>query len=148
MKLGDYFTLEELLATQTGIPNELENDVQLVNLTRLVALILDPLRKEVGTLYILSGFRCEALNAHVGGSDNSYHKYGRAADVFAEHIDVDGLAQKCTELDLPYDKIIIERKKNGSTWLHIQIPEPGIEPRKQVLVAEEVNGQMQYRRMT
>jgi uncharacterized protein YcbK (DUF882 family) len=49
---------------------------------RVLAVQLERLRKELGgTLGILSGHRCRAYNARVGGAVNSQHIYGRAADL-------------------------------------------------------------------
>lgn len=43
---------------------------------------LQKVRDQVGRMIIDSGFRCETWNAKVGGANHSYHKVGRAADIF------------------------------------------------------------------
>lgn len=48
----------------------------------LVALALQPAREALKMpLRILSGYRSEALNLMVGGSETSQHRFGQAADV-------------------------------------------------------------------
>lgn len=43
--------------------------------------IANDLRREYGVLHVNSGYRCETHNQRVGGSDTSYHRYGRALDI-------------------------------------------------------------------
>lgn len=49
-------------------------DVELVEILQLI-------RDQLGPVEILSGCRCKSHNADVGGSKNSQHMYGRAADI-------------------------------------------------------------------
>lgn len=54
-------------------------------------LVLDEIRRRAGVPISIvdaggSGVRCEQHNAHVGGVDNSEHKYGRAADLHPDGI--------------------------------------------------------------
>ncbi|WGL30908.1 peptidase [Dipodfec virus UOA04_Rod_504] len=54
------------------------------NLRSLVTYILQPIRESFGAaVYVNSGFRCKELNHHVNGAPNSFHLYGRAADITA-----------------------------------------------------------------
>lgn len=49
---------------------------------RVLAVQLERMRKELGgTLNVLSGYRCPAYNAAIGGASKSQHMYGRAADL-------------------------------------------------------------------
>lgn len=145
MNLGNYFTLEELEHTSSGILNQVEEDQHLVNLTRLVTIVLDPLRSDSGPLYITSGYRCKELNDSLGSKDTSYHRYGCAADVVSPNRSVQALAWRIQEMKLPFDKIIKEYR-GDTEWLHIQIAPPGGSNRNQVWRADQVNGKMEYTR--
>jgi uncharacterized protein YcbK (DUF882 family) len=53
----------------------------------LLALLQD-VRDKFGTLKVTSGHRCEDYNNFVGGSKNSYHLQGRAADIVPLKADI------------------------------------------------------------
>lgn len=82
---ASYFTLSELTYSATATAHSIQNvpSAEAVkNLESLVLNVLDPLRKRWGVpIYVTSGYRCEALNARVGGSKTSYHLQGMAADI-------------------------------------------------------------------
>lgn len=79
-----HFTLSEFTRSDAALKNGIENvpnELQVRNIERLCALILDPLRECIGhPIYITSGFRTQRLNRIVGGSTTSAHKEGLAAD--------------------------------------------------------------------
>jgi hypothetical protein len=61
--------------------------------------IADQLRQNLGVpITIISGLRCETWNRIQGGVENSQHKYGEAADIYAK-----GVSQSSVEAEL--DKI-------------------------------------------
>ena len=69
-----------ITASKKGINND-PNPEQERNLIALIEKLLDPLREMYGRpIYVTSGFRCYRLNKIVGGSKNSEHMYGMAAD--------------------------------------------------------------------
>lgn len=81
MKLGKYFTIEELTYTSVGVINTPNGD-ELANLKLLVENILDPLRELYGKpIHINSGFRNKVVNKLVGGNVSSAHLLGCAADI-------------------------------------------------------------------
>lgn len=82
MKLqSKYFTLEELIHTNTGLLN-VPNKMQFDNLQKLVTNVLDPLRELYGKpINVNSGFRSIAVNKKVKGAINSDHLFGFAADL-------------------------------------------------------------------
>ena len=68
MNLSNNFTLDELMATSTGLINKPDDPVEVaVNLTRLAITLLQPIRDRWGPLQITSGFRSWAVNSAVGG---------------------------------------------------------------------------------
>ena len=146
MMLGKYFTLQEMTATGTRAMNN-PDDQQLVNLTRLVALILDPLREECGALRVNSGFRSDVVNKLVGGSKGSYHMMGCAADIVGKTSSIETMAEIAQYIALPFDKLIMEYGDN-SDWLHIQVAPAGAMNRGEVYTANMVDGAMLYKLQT
>ena len=82
---GVYFTLEEFVRSATATAHGIANvptAEAVKNLERLVSRVLDPLREAWGSpIIVTSGYRCEELNARVGGVKTSYHLRGMAADI-------------------------------------------------------------------
>ena len=82
---ASYFTLTELTYSATATAHSIQNvpSAEAVkNLESLVLNVLDPLREAWGgPIIITSGYRCEELNARVGGAKYSYHRLGMAADI-------------------------------------------------------------------
>lgn len=105
-RLGQFWTLPELSATSTGIPNT-PPAWAAANLGRLVAVVLDPWRSARGApLIATSGFRSEAVNAAVGGADGSQHTLGEAADVVASGLSSEQLAREFLDLGIPFDQVV------------------------------------------
>lgn len=114
-----YFTLEELTksatASQSGIDNT-PSEAVVKNLNRLIAEILNPARHRLGKPIIVnSGYRCPRLNEAVGGVKNSYHLYGRAADITTGNISDNRRLWQILQ-NLPHRELIWER---GGTWIHV-----------------------------
>ena len=80
-----YFSISELLKSDTAIKNKLWNGAPKEaeeNLRALVDEVLDPLREAYGRpIRVNSGYRCPRLNTLVGGTPNSQHMRGEAADI-------------------------------------------------------------------
>lgn len=89
MRLSRNFTLEELLESYEGRRRteiwDIQNDPPewvVENLRELCQQTLQPLRELMDwPIHVNSGWRCRALNELVGGSANSAHIAGLAADV-------------------------------------------------------------------
>ena len=122
MKITAHFTAAELTTTLTGIANYPNLGNTWCNLTRLCCTVLEPLRALVGPLRVNSGYRCEAVNAAVGGSSNSAHLYGRAADIVPLTPGENALDLILTleESLIDFDKAILEYRGN-EPWLHVQV---------------------------
>lgn len=130
-----HFTMAEFVRSDTaakrGIDNRLPKSL-LPNVQALVDNVLDPLRDAYGKpIIISSGYRCEALNKAVGGSNTSDHMKGCAADIVgtpntkAENKRLFNLVQS---LNLPFDQLIDEK---DFSWVHVSYREGN--NRKQVL---------------
>ena len=80
-----HFTISEMLKSDTAIKQRLWNGAPKEaeeNLRALVDEVLDPLRAAYGKpIRVSSGYRCPLLNRLVGGSPNSQHMRGEAADI-------------------------------------------------------------------
>jgi len=132
MKLGKYFTLEEMIRSQVASRNGIDNspnNQQLDAMKALVRNILDPLRESLGRPVIVnSGFRNEAVNRLVGGSKSSQHQFGEAADIVVPGLTVTQVINKIRDLKLPFDQVIDE----FGSWVHVSY---GPRHRRQVLRA-------------
>ena len=121
-----YFTIEELIASDTakrrGIANTPSKEVE-SNLIALVDRILDPLRTIYGKpIYVNSGYRSQALNKAVGGASTSQHLTGHAADITAgSRAENKKLFVLIQTLGLPYDQLIFEKGNitEGPDWVHV-----------------------------
>lgn len=122
----EYFTISELIKSDTAIAKKIWNGAnkeQEENLTALVEKVLDPLRLLYGkSIKVSSGFRCLTLNKAVGGVSNSPHTKGEAAD-----LDTGSLAEnrKLAQLiadKLPFDQLIDEA---NYAWVHVSYKRNG-----------------------
>ncbi|AZE48342.1 Phage protein [Pseudomonas chlororaphis] len=133
--LSTHFSLEELLHSDLATANGLDNTpshLVLDNLRRL-AQVLERVRHEVlhdQPLRILSGYRGPVLNKTVGGSRNSAHLKGLAADFICTGFG--SPKQICAAIALStieFDQLIVEFGR----WVHLGLAPEGIAARRQVL---------------
>lgn len=94
MKITPHFSLSEFSRSSTAeflhIRNSIPDSV-IPNIKRLCS-VLEHARSIIGCpIIISSGYRCEKLNSVVGGSPKSYHRLGRAADLYPANGDLDNL---------------------------------------------------------
>ena len=67
------------------IDDNIPSEYVRLNIHALVTLLLQPLREACGhALKVNSGYRCKQLNDLVGGSKNSQHTKGQAADIASD----------------------------------------------------------------
>ena len=128
-----YFTYSELLKSDTALKHKLWNGAPKEaeeNLRALVDVVLDPLREAYGRpIRVSSGYRCPKLNRLVGGSPNSQHMRGEAADiqpVIGNEADLPELARILID-NGKFDQLIIY-----PTFIHVSYRKLGWN-RKQVL---------------
>lgn len=136
MNLTPNFTLAELTVSETAVRHGLDNTPSaehLANLERL-ARFLEEVRKILGKpIMINSAYRGPEVNAKVGGSRNSQHMVGCAADIRVPGMTPDQVCRAIIASDLQYDQLIRE----FDSWTHISIPnEPGSTPRGQTLIID------------
>ncbi len=123
----DAMLIHSDVAVQRGIDNFPPSDVQ--TQLQFTAAGLERIQAILGfDLKILSGYRCEALNAAVGGSKNSQHIKGEAIDficpAFGKPKDVAGFLFHWMHV-LGIDQLLLE-----NTWVHVSFT---LNPRFQAL---------------
>ena len=104
------FTYSEFTASRIAeglhIDNNIPSEYVRLNIHALVTLLLQPLRTACGhALKVNSGYRCKTLNGLVGGSDNSQHMKGQAADIASDA--PIRLARVVIDKDLDFDQMIL-----------------------------------------
>jgi zinc D-Ala-D-Ala carboxypeptidase len=145
LKLSKDFTLAEMLISQDavrhGFSEQFTPDNSVVkNLDMLVSNILQPLRDAVkAPIYVSSGYRCERVNLHIGGAENSQHILGQAADLHCYAISNEAMFYKILEIGLPFDQLINEF---NFAWVHVSYSQ---RHRKQILEAVRENGKTIYK---
>ena len=125
MTLSENFTLEEFTRSTTASTKKILNCPtvsQITNLQHLCTLILQPVRTRYGKpITVTSGFRSKALNAAIGGSKNSQHLYGEAADIISD--DNQRLWNLMNEMkekgEIEVGQLIDEK---GLRWIHVSLP--------------------------
>ena len=123
MQITKNFTLEELTATSTMMPN-MPNDVQLDSLKQLAVNVLQPLRDLYGQpIDINSGFRSVSVNISVGGVNTSQHCKGEAADLSC---DDNAAIFNLVRNNLEFDQLIWEAGNDiAPAWVHVSYKSSG-----------------------
>lgn len=123
-----YFTIRELTKSNTAVRkgiNNTPNSTIINSLTELINNVLDPLREKWGApIKVSSGYRCSALNRVVGGSTNSQHTKGEAADItsVSDSRDDNMRLLKCLlNSGIIFDQVIAENvdAKGRPDWIHV-----------------------------
>lgn len=137
VKITQHFSVSEMQTTSRPEKNNAPPEA-LINLTRLCCTVLEPLREMTGALRVTSGYRSPEVNAAIGGSQNSAHTYGRAADLqpIAAELNALDLIFAVAGSHIEFDKAILEYR-GGNPWLHIQIRDVNREPRQKLLMSLE-----------
>ena len=137
-QLSPHFSLEELVHTDTGLPNSPSVE-QGADLVRLCDTILEPMRALLGPLKVNSGFRSQAVNDAIHGAHNSQHMKGQSADVVPMKQSLEFSFQWIKATTIPFDQLIIE-----PSWIHVSVSPPGHPPRRQTLRAHMTDQGMVY----
>ena len=146
MKLTAHFDLSEFTRSESAKREGLDNTPtaeHLQNLKVLCEKVLEPIRLKYGSINISSGYRGKMLNHFIGGSVNSDHCVGRAAD-----IDMDDSGSGVTNKEIfEYikDNLEIDQLINefNYSWIHVGYRKGA--NRKQILDAVKENGKTVYR---
>ena len=136
-QLTAHFSLSEMIASDTAAAAAINNyppDDQLFVELRRTCELLELVRALLGQpIIITSGFRCEDLNREVGGSENSQHKIGQAADFTCGAYTPREICQKIVDNgQIPFDQLILEYDE----WCHISQAGIGNKGRQDVLTID------------
>lgn len=126
-KLTENFTLEEFLKSETadklGIPNQLIPGIDIYeinNLKLLCTCTLQPIRRFLNeSVFITSGYRSVRLNEEIGGSENSQHTEGMAADFTFKSFKkrwFEVVVLLVSSPHIPFDQLIIY-----DTFIHVSL---------------------------
>ena len=148
--MGKYFTISELCesakADELGIVNT-PNEEETKHLEELIE-VCDKIREAWTekcrlnnwgrpSIRTNSGFRCEALNKAVGGSNTSAHRIGYAVDFEPNNQKnkefFEFLTEWLKENNIAFDQLINEKPKCGvPSWLHFGLKNRQGLQRKQI----------------
>lgn len=116
------FKLSEFFASSTADKNGIKNEPSLDeratierNINSLVDNVLDPIRdKFCAPVIITSGYRCLQVNKLVGGTNNSQHMLGYAADFHIKGFTYLMMRQVFLNIydTMDFDQLIYYRSKN------------------------------------
>lgn len=147
-RLTSHFTLEAMSASQTAARLGMDNKVpmSLMGNIKYTALWLEVLRDRLSAhfgkeclIFVYSVYRSPEVNKAVGGSKNSAHMQGLAADIFVDLCSPAELQKLIYALmqDKLYDQCIEE----FGQWVHIGLkPASYGFPRGELLKAEKIRG--------
>lgn len=133
-----YFTIEELTRSDIAVLRRIDNTPNhetVLALTTLVDAVLDKIRERWGRpIRVNSGYRSDALNAAVGGSKTSQHRFGQAADIttgsVAENAKLFALIIELqAKGEITFDQLIDEC---NYAWIHVSYRTDG-KNRRQIL---------------
>ena len=133
-----YEFIDSDVAKQRRIDNSPTFEV-VDHLNELVKDFLQPLRHALGLpINVSSGYRCQRLNAAVGGSSTSAHLIGYAADItcplMAFNKFVNYVKDWVKKNNIKFDQLIVETdKKTGAQWLHVGLKNKAGQQRMQIL---------------
>lgn len=143
MNLSENFTLAELTssdyAERHGI-NNVPTDPEVLENLHILANGLERVRAALDgrAIFVNSGYRSPKLNTAIGGSKNSAHMKGLAAD-----IRVAGLTPReaCVILSSKMEDLAIHQLIFEGTWSHVAFADVDESPRHEVLTAVFKPGQ-------
>lgn len=115
--LTPHFTCEEASHSDTAIEHGIDNtmpSIYIGNATALARYVLEPIRQHFGYPFSpQSWYRNERVNKLVGGSKNSDHMQGAAADITISKVSLMALAEYIRD-NLDFDQLILE-----PSWVHV-----------------------------
>jgi len=142
MKLSPHFSLEELTHSNTAARLNIDNTptVEIIDNLTFLAKELENVRTLLShPMLINSGFRCHALNDHLGSNRTSKHTQGLACDFICPSFgNPRDICDTLIAAGLDYDQIILEFDR----WVHIAFTEDN--PRQQALIIDK-EGTREYK---
>jgi len=123
IQISKNFKLSEFIESETATKKNIDNTPSeeiIENIKLLVTSLLQPIRNNISyPFHVNSGYRCKELNDIVGGSSNSAHLQGLAADINLGSKQLNRILWEEIERgQFNYDQCINEY---GFSWIHIGI---------------------------
>ncbi len=150
MQLSKNFHLSEFTKSNTaerlGLEN-IPNELHIRNLKDLSSNVLQPLRDDLGSIYISSGYRGKDLNDAIGGAYKSQHCMGQAADIDMDNRNGASNRQvfEYIKNNLEFDKLIWEFGDYfNPSWVHVSFNK-GSNRKKIIKVFKTKSGLTQYK---
>jgi hypothetical protein len=129
MMLSPHISLAELTHTdRAGYDLEqAEGAARVLPALRATAALLEEVRALLGDRPIIvhSGYRCPRLNAAIGGSVQSQHMRGEAADWHVVGLELEAAFGAIRQSGLRWGQLILEGSRPGRpSWIHLSLGEP------------------------
>lgn len=132
-------SLDDLTRSSTAKARGLDNTPTpeaMRELEHLLSSLLRPLEMKLGaSLVVNSGYRAPQVNAAVGGTSNSQHVKGQAADIECPGLSNKELSGFIQRSGLEFDQLIEEYLEDdvpSAGWVHVSLRGDG-KNRRQVL---------------
>ena len=140
MNKPQFFTLEELLKSDTALKHHIPNlpSWEVIEHLNELAVFLDGIRKAYGKpVYVSSAFRCKALNNILkGSSPTSVHQIGYGVDLYVAggKVEMDKFGKFLVAYlkDKKFDQLLIEKSSSGGYWYHLGLYNNKLEQRCQI----------------
>ena len=149
MLLSDNLSLAEAISSATALRKGIANkptQQHLLNLKEVALHIFQPCRNHFGKpLRVTSGYRSEALNEAIGGSNKSQHSKGEALDMQSTKGYTNKELFTYIKDNLTFDQLIGEFPDNVGeyAWVHCSYKKEG--NRGEVLIAyKDENNKTKY----
>lgn len=100
------------------------DDMQAINIMRVadkLMLVEEEINKK---MHVLSWLRCRPYNQLINGATNSYHIEGHAVDFAVDGMHAD-LVRSALKDHLSTLEIRIQKHAPGTTWVHLDLAQPG-----------------------
>ena len=144
VQLSANFRLGEFLVSQTAQRRGIDNTPNVDQLRCLYLLaknVVQPIRELIAVpTRVSSGLRVPALNTAIGGSKNSQHIRGQAADLIpVGDKSLVQYAEMIAKSDIQFDQLILEFHNlaiPSSGWLHVAYNPDRAKQRRQVLTID------------
>jgi hypothetical protein len=144
VQLSRHFALSEFTRTKARAPNVPEAH-HVAAMEDLCVEVLEPWRREIGRIYVSSGFRSEAVNLELrelgyDTADNSEHCLGRAVDGKPLDLPIELAWTRLVRLagGLPVGQAILYVRERGRGWIHVS--HDPTEPRRRDLRIDPPSG--------
>ena len=135
MRLSPHFSLEELTHSDTAVRLGIDNTptVEVIDNLTFLAGELEYVRDILGhPMLVSSGFRCNALNDHLGSKRTSSHTQGLAVDFICPSFgNPHSVVSAIVMANINYDQVILEYDR----WVHLSFKQ--VDPRKQALIIDK-----------